>query len=342
MASAEPEPGSTAAAVEPTLSVVVPIYNEAAVIEQCLLALDEQLAPLGCSYEVVCVDDGSTDETPQRLGARADADARVRVVTLSRNFGKESAIAAGIQVARGQAVVLMDADMQHPPELIPRMLELWEQGHDVVNAVKQARVRESLVYRTLAGTFNLLMGGASKSSFRGASDFKLIDRQVVEALLQLPERNRFFRGLIAWVGFRTAVVPFTVAARAAGKTKWSTQDLLAYSLRNLLAFSAFPLRVVTAAGFGTLIFAVLLAFWTVFRYVRGDALSGFTTVILLQLILDGLLLASVGVIALYLAEMFAEVKQRPTFIVRDERRPRSETRRSRSLDGDGHQQISER
>lgn len=143
------------------------------------------------------------------------------------------------------------------------------------------------------------------------------------------------------MGFRTAVVPFSVPARGAGKTKWSMRELIWYSMRNLLAFTALPLRLVTAAGFGTLIFAVLLAFWTLFRYFRGDALSGFTTVILLQLILDGLLLTSVGVMALYLAEMFNEVKQRPTFIVR-QTRSRSEARSSRALDGDRHQQISER
>ena len=318
-----------AVATEPLLSVVVPMHNEVAVIELCLTSLTQTLEHTKKSFEIVCVNDGSTDASSEVLAAYTGRDPRIKVVSLSRNFGKEAALAAGLQVAQGRAVLLMDADLQHPPELIPRMLELWEGGHDVVNGVKSTRAREGILYRTMALVFNLLMGRAAGAKFRGASDFKLLDRQVVEAVLELPEKNRFFRGLVAWVGFRTADVPFSVAPRVAGATKWSTRELIWYSLRNLLAFTALPLRIVTAAGFITLIFAVLLAFWTMYRYLRGDALSGFTTVILVQLILDGLLLTSVGVIALYLAEMFDEIKGRPTFIVR-RARSSSDARRASS------------
>jgi len=303
----------------PEVSVVLPIHDEAPALQATLDVVRETLAGSAVGFEIVCVDDGSVDGSAALLAGFAQSDPRIRCVPLSRNFGKEAALAAGLSVAQGRAVVLMDADLQHPPELLPKMLELWRGGYDVVNAVKQARSRESMAYRFMAWSFNLLIGGAAGSSFKGASDFKLLDRQVVEAVLDCPERNRFFRGLVAWVGFSVIDVPFSVAPRAAGTTKWSTWGLVGYSVRNLLAFSSLPLRLVAAAGFVTLFLSLGLAVQTLYRYVRGDALSGFTTVILLQLLLGGLLLTSVGVIALYLSEIYDEVKRRPVFVIR---RPR--------------------
>jgi dolichol-phosphate mannosyltransferase len=307
------------------ISVVLPMYNEQAVAERAVTVVREQLQSCARSFEVVCVDDGSRDETAHVLRQLAAEDRRVRVVELSRNFGKEAALAAGLGRSRGAAVLLMDADLQHPPELIPRMIDLWDQGYHVVSGVKERRARESLAYRGMARTFNALMGGAAGASFQGASDFKLLDRQVVDALLACPERGRFFRGLVAWVGFKTAEVPFTVAERVAGESKWSTLGLVRYSVRNLLAFSALPLKVIAVLGFGVLLFSVALGAWSLFRYVRGDALTGFTTVILLQVIIGGLLLASVGTIALYLAEMYDELKRRPLYLIRGDAR-RSQAR----------------
>ena len=228
-------------------------------------------------------------------------------------------MAAGLEVADGDAVLFLDADLQHPPELIPQMLELWQSGYDIVNGVKEQRAREPFVYRIFANLFNRLMAGAADSDFRGASDFKLLDRQVADVLRQLPETRRFFRGLVAWSGFRSVRLPYAVKERAAGKTKWSSLGLLRYSIRNLLAFSEMPLRAVATAGFCTLIFSALLAAWQLYRFVTGWTLSGFTTVILLQLFLGGLLLTGVGIVAVYLAEMYGEVKQRPLYVIR---RPR--------------------
>lgn len=302
------------------------MYNEQDVAERCLSVVCEQLEASGRSFEIVCVDDGSSDGTALVLRRASERDPRIRPVELSRNFGKEAALTAGLERARGAAVLLMDADLQHPPDLIPRMLELWARGHHVVGGVKERRGRESFTYRSMAWLFNALMGGAAGTNFQGASDFKLLDRQVVDALLACPERTRFFRGLVAWVGFKTAEVPFTVAERAAGQSKWSTLGLVRYSLRNLLAFSALPLKVIAVLGFGVLLFSAALGAWSLYRYVRGDALSGFTTVILLQVIIGGLLLAAVGVIALYLAEMYDEVKRRPIYLVRSE--PRSPSKSS--------------
>jgi dolichol-phosphate mannosyltransferase len=303
------------------VSLVVPLFDEQDVVDLLMPALIEQIQPTGHGFEIVCVDDGSNDGTLSRLYRYADTDTRVKVVALSRNFGKEAAMAAGLTVARGDAVLFIDADLQHPPELIPRMLELWHAGYDVVNATKEQRARESLLYRMLARIFNQLMGDAADADFRGASDYKLLDRQVADVIRELPETRRFFRGLVAWSGFRSVQVPFTVQDRAAGKTKWSALSLVRYSVRNLLAFSEMPLRAIAAVGFGTLIFAGLLALWQVFRFVTGNTLSGFTTVILLQLFLDGLLLSGVGIVAVYLAEMYAEIKQRPLFVIRKPRPP---------------------
>jgi len=301
------------------LSVVVPLYNEQESIDALFLALIEQLTATLHPFEIVCVDDGSTDGTLAQLYRRAEQDARIHVVALSRNFGKEAAMAAGLEVARGRAVLFLDADLQHPPELIPQMLELWHSGYDVVNGVKEQRSREALTYRMAASAFNRLMGGAADADFRGASDFKLLDRQVVDVLKRLPETRRFFRGLVAWSGFRTVRLPYRVRRRAAGRTKWSSAGLVRYSIRNLLAFSEMPLRAIAATGFFTLIFAGLLAAWQLYRFITGWTLSGFTTVILLQLFLGGLLLTGVGIVAIYLAEMYAEVKQRPLYVIRHPR-----------------------
>jgi polyisoprenyl-phosphate glycosyltransferase len=299
------------------------MFEEAAIVEQVLATLKTELEHTGKTFELVCVDDGSKDATPDLLAAAQNADARVVPVPLSRNFGKESALAAGLAAARGRAVILMDADLQHPPELIRELVARWDEGYDVVSAKKRQRASEGLVYRVLAKLFNVLIGSAANASFAGASDFKLLDRQVVDTLLDLPERNRFFRGLVTWVGYRTVDVPFDVRARVGGNTKWSTIGLVRYSIKNLVAFSSFPLRAMAGVGFVTLVFAFGLALQTIYRWLRGDALSGFPTVILLELILGSLMLASLGVIALYLAAIYEEVKHRPVFIVR---KPRSTTR----------------
>lgn len=303
----------------PELSVVLPMYNEEGVAVRALDEIRRQLTLVGATFEILCVDDGSADGTLAAVMAAAAADPRVQPVVLSRNYGKEAALAAGMSCARGAAVLLMDSDLQHPPELIPELVARWRNGFDVVNAVKTDRGKEGLSYRCMAWVFNRLMGSSANASFQGASDFKLLDRQVVDALQTLPEKTRFFRGLVAWVGFKTTEVGFQVAPRAGGITKWSTLQLVRYSLRNLISFSEFPLKLVAAIGFSTLLFAAVVAIQTLYRYLTGSAFTGFTTVILLQLALGGLLLASVGVLALYMAQLYAEVKGRPTFIVRRQR-----------------------
>lgn len=295
------------------------MFNEEAVVHIVLADLRRRLAEIGLSYEIICVDDGSSDDTGPLLEAEATADRALVVVRFSRNFGKEAALAAGLDQARGQAAILLDSDLQHPPALLGEFVRRWQSGADVVNGVKTERGKESLAYRTSAGIFNRLMSASlprDGAGFGGASDFKLLDRQVIEALKACPERNRFFRGLVAWVGFRVDTVPFEVQERAAGKSKWSQALLLRYSIRNLLAFSALPLRLIAMMGFGTLLFTVGLGAWTLYRYARGDVLAGFPTVILVELLLGSLILTSLGVVSLYLAEMFDEQKKRPIYVCR--------------------------
>ena len=204
----------------PEVSIVLPIFNEAEVVERSVAEVVELMSGTGRSFEIVCVDDGSSDDTPTILGAMSVSDPRLVPVRFSRNFGKEAALAAGLEVARGRAVVILDAYLQHPPGLIPEMLRRWDEGFEVVDAVKTERGEESWLYKAAASLFNRLMGGAIGGDLSGASDFKLLDRQVVDTLLECPERNRFFRGLVAWAGFRVAQVRFEVAERAADTPRW--------------------------------------------------------------------------------------------------------------------------
>ena len=310
------------------LSVVLPIYNEREVLGDCLREVIEQVQKTDLDFEIVCVDDGSSDGSGEVLDREAVRDPRIVPVHLSRNFGKEAALSAGLEAASGAGVLLMDADLQHPPSLIPQMTAQWRAGHDVEEAVKEDRGQEGLLYRALARGFYLLMGRALGASLRDSSDFKLLDRQVVDVLLEFPERRRFFRGLVAWVGFRVARVPFRVQERRAGRTKWSRRGLLAYSIRNLVAFSSAPLRVVAWIGFATVGAAGLLAAWILYYYFSGQAVSGFTTVILVMLSLSGLILVSLGVISIYVASMYDEQKNRPLFVVRRPRSPEPSAERT--------------
>jgi glycosyltransferase involved in cell wall biosynthesis len=310
----------------PDVSVVVCMYNEAEVIGRCVDAIRQAITGTAHTFEVVCVDDGSSDgcgDTVLRIGLE---DARVRLVTLSRNFGKEAAMSAGLDAARGACVVFIDADLQHPPEVIPKMLAAWQAGADIVDGVKAHRGREGFAYRLFAETFYWLMGSAVGSSLRDSSDFKLLDRAVADAIRAMPERTRFLRGLVAWVGFRRETVSFQVQPRAAGQTRWSSFGLFRYSLNNLVSFSSFPLRVVAWVGAVIILGGAMLALRALYQWFSGTAIDGFTTVIVLQTVLSGVTLLSIGVIAVYIAQMYDELKGRPVYVVRAAERPAREER----------------
>lgn len=298
------------------LSIIIPVYCEEKQIAVVLTAIDRILQELGLTYELVVVDDGSTDCTFMRLEEAATLLPNLRVVRLSRNFGKESAICAGLQMSKGKAVIVMDGDLQHPPQLIPEMVRLWlEAKVDVVEAVKQRRGRESFINRIGAKVFYRVLNYLSGYSLEGYSDYKLVDRKVVEAWLQMGERNLFFRGMIAWLGFRHVQLPFTVPDRVSGHSRWSVFSLIKLSLTAITAFSSLPLQLVTISGFIFLGFSIVLGIQSLWLKLTGNAVEGFTTVILLLLIIGSIIMISLGIIGVYVARIYEEVKRRPRYVI---------------------------
>src|SRR5438874_12409100 len=303
---------------QPFLSVVMPFFREGAHLRGFLAAVLSSLEQCNLPYELVLVDDGSPDDTWHVITAEAKGCQALRALRLSRNFGKESALCAGVEHARGDAVIVMDADGQHPPSLIPEMAHLWQNsGADIVEAVKRRRGRESLSSKLGARLFYFILNKLSGFHFKGASDFKLMNRKAVDAWLKMHERNVFFRGMTVWMGFTTVQIPFEVVPRSAGRSTWSVLKRLKLALIGITAFSSFPLHLVTFAGVVFLGLSVLLGLETLYLKVVGRAVSGFATVILLELIIGSLLMISLGIIGEYLARIYEEVKGRPRYIVKE-------------------------
>jgi polyisoprenyl-phosphate glycosyltransferase len=298
------------------LSVVMPVFSEGAQLSSFLTAVRSSLSQCNLAYELVIVDDGSPDDTWRIITTEATSSLEIRALRLSRNFGKESALCAGLEHARGDAVIVMDADGQHPPSLIPGMVRMWQSsGADIVEAVKRRRGRESLSSRVGAQLFYFILNRLSGFHFKGASDFKLMNRKAVDGWLKMHERNVFFRGMTVWMGFTTAQIPFEVVPRSAGQSTWSVLKRLKLALIGITAFSSFPLHLVTLAGLIFLGLSVLLGAETLYLKLTGRAVSGFATVILLELIIGSLLMISLGIIGEYLARIYEEVKGRPRYIV---------------------------
>ena len=304
------------------LSVVLPVHNEATGIARALDEIRVALGKVGgARWELVVVDDGSDDGSVERVRAYDAGEAELRLLVLTRNFGKEAAILAGLELARGEAVIVMDADLQHPPELIPRMVELWRAGALVVEGVKQDRGYEGLVGGAAARLFYGLFMRLSGLEVANASDYKLLDREVVEAYCRLPERSRFFRGLIPWLGFTSARIPFSVPPRAEGGSSWTRWRLVRLAVSALTAFSSAPLHLITALGAFVFLISAIFGSIALYQKFTGVAVSGFTTVILLQLLIGSVLMVSLGIIGIYLARVFEEAKGRPVYVV-DRRRSR--------------------
>src|SRR3954469_16898828 len=300
----------------PLISVVVPLHREAATLRGFLESVTTELARTGCRFELIAVDDGSPDQTWQVISEAAGAIPNLHGVRLSRNFGKELALCAGLERARGNAVIVMDGDGQHPSSLLPLLIEKWRtSGADIVEAVKRRRGHESLASKFGALTFYVILNKLSGFELKGASDFKLIDRRVLDTWLAMRERNVFFRGMTAWMGFKTIQIPFEVAPRRAGKSGWSYLRRANLALIGITTFSSFPLRLVTFAGMIFFLFAVGLGIQTLYLKLAGRAFTGFATVILLELIIGSLLMISLGIIGEYLARIYEEVKGRPRYVV---------------------------
>ena len=297
------------------LSVVIPAYNEEPMLLRTAHVLGELLSAEQIPYELIFVDDGSKDRTWDEICAAHQENDHVRGVHFSRNFGKEAAIFAGLSAARGDCVAVMDCDLQHPPATLIEMYRRWEEGYEVVEGVKRTRGAESAAHRAATGIFYRIMSKAVKIDMSRASDFKLLDRKAVQSLLEMPERNAFFRAMSSWIGFRQIQVEFDVQEREAGKSKWSTGKLISYAVSNIVGYSTAPMQIVTAAGIVVFLLAIVLGIQTLVRYCTGHAVEGFTTVILLILFIGSVIMISLGIIGYYIARIYEEVKGRPKYII---------------------------
>lgn len=297
------------------LSIVLPAYNEEQNIANTAKVLSELLAANEIEYELVFISDGSKDGTFQEIQKASRENPRIKGAQFSRNFGKEAGIFAGLELTTGDAVIVMDCDLQHPPEVIPQMWRLWQDGAEVVEGIKKSRGRESLAYKMSAGLFYKIMSGLIKMDMNASSDYKLLDRRVVDVMLTLPERNTFFRALTFWAGFETRSVEYEVQERQYGESKWSFFSLMRYAISNATSFSTLPLQLVTVMGIVSILFSAVLAVQTLVKFLSGTAVEGFTTVILLILIIGGFIMLSLGVIGHYIARIYEEVKGRPKYII---------------------------
>ena len=297
------------------LSVVLPSYNEEKMIPLAAKRLGEVLDGAGIDYELLFVDDGSRDGTWEAIRRCSAGDRHVVGVRFSRNFGKESAMFAGLEQARGDCVVVMDCDLQHPPEKVPEMYRLWEEGYEVVEGIKEDRGEESGMHRFAANSFYGIISRLTGMDMAASSDFKLLDRKVVDTLNALPERNVFFRALSFWVGYRKTEVLYRVQERTEGESKWSTRALIRYAVTNIASFSSAPLHMVTVMGVLMLVVALVFGVISLAQKIMGVAQPGFTTVILLLLIIGSFLMISLGIIGYYLARIYDEIKGRPRYII---------------------------
>ena len=297
------------------LSVILPSYNEEKMIAKATARMSEILQPEKIDYELLFIDDGSRDGTWAQINEAAEKDSHVVGVHFSRNFGKEAAMFAGREQARGDCCVVIDCDLQHPPEKIVEMYRLWEQGYEVVEGIKEDRGEESGLHKFAANSFYGLISKATGMDMSSSSDFKLLDRKVVDTLNSLPERNVFFRALSFWVGYKKTSVSYCVQERTEGVSKWSTKSLIKYALTNISSFSSAPLHIVTVLGFIMLAVAFVLGIIALVQKISGVALGGFTTVILLLLFSASIIMISLGIIGYYIARIYDEIKGRPRYII---------------------------
>ncbi len=300
----------------PKLSVVIPVFNEVETLPELHRRVSETLAPLG-DYELVLVDDGSSDGSWERMLDVALGDEHVRLLRLSRNFGHQVAISAGLDHARGDAIVLMDGDLQDPPELIPTLVDKWREGYDVVYAVRADREGETRFKRGTATLFYRVMKRLAQVDIpEQAGDFRLLSRRAAEALRAMPERARFLRGMASWIGFRQVGVPYRRDRRYAGETKYPLRKMVRFAGDAVTSFSTAPLRLVSTLGFVVVLFCVAFLVYTLYlKFFTDKTVQGFTSVIVLVLLLGGIQLLAIGIVGHYVARIFEEAKRRPLYIV---------------------------
>lgn len=299
------------------LSVIIPAYNEEAMIEKAASVISGILANADIPCELLFVDDGSKDKTWMKITGVSSINPVVRGVHFSRNFGKEAAIMAGLTESHGECCVVIDCDLQHPPEKIVEMYHLREQGYEIIEGQKSSRGTEGKLHTLAAKTFYSVISAATGFDMANASDFKLLDRKAVNVLINMREKNAFFRALSSWIGFKTTHIEFDVQDREAGESKWSTLALTKYALSNISSFSTAPMQIVTVLGVIMLLISFVLGVVALAQKICGQALEGFTTVILIQLFSSSIVMISLGIIGYYIAKIYEEIKGRPRYIIAD-------------------------
>jgi glycosyltransferase involved in cell wall biosynthesis len=324
----------------PSLSMVVPVFNEEDVLAEFHKRTSKVLDEIGASAEILYVNDGSRDRSPAILAELQGADPRVAVINLSRNFGKEIALTAGLDHSRGEAVVIIDADLQHPPELIPAMISRWREGFEVVYATRTQRHGETAMKKFTSRYFYRLLHRLSEVQIpQDTGDYRLLSRRAVDALIQLREQHRFMKGLFAWIGFEQTSVPYHQEPRFAGQTKWSYWKLWNLAIEGITSFTTMPLKIASYLGVVTSLVAFLFAIWIVFKtLVWGEQVAGYPTLMVVVLFLGGVQLAALGVIGEYLGRTFNESKQRPLYLV-ESYRPGRAQELDTPQSGDGNPEL---
>ena len=301
------------------LSVVIPAYNEGNLIPKASQTIHEILSKESIEHEIIFVNDGSKDETWDYICAETEKTDYVRGICFSRNFGKESAMFAGLSEANGDCVVVIDCDLQHPPEKIVDMYRLWEQGYEVIEGVKTSRGEEGAFHSFASKMFYKIISSACGVDLSRASDFKLLDRKAVLVIRNIQEKNAFFRALSSWVGFKTTQVEYDVQERAEGESKWSTKALIKYAITNITSFTTMPMQIVTVLGVLMFVLAFVLTVIAIVQYIAGTSVAGFTTVIILQCFTGSVIMIALGIIGYYISKIYDEVKGRPRFIISEHR-----------------------
>ena len=297
------------------LSVIIPAYNEELMIEKAYFTISNILKSEDIENEIIFIDDGSSDNSYEKIEALADKVDNICGLHFSRNFGKEAAISAGLASAMGDCVVVIDCDLQHPPEKIVEMYRLWQDGFEIVEGIKSTRGKENKVHGFAAKSFYSLISSVIGFDMSNASDFKLLDRKVVDILNKIPEKKGFFRAISFWVGYKKATVEFEVKERTEGTTKWSLISLIKYAISNISAYTTAPMQIVTVLGFIMLGITAIFGVWAFVDKIQGRALEGMTTVILILIFIGSIMMISLGIIGYYVARIYEEIKGRPKYII---------------------------
>lgn len=296
------------------LSVIIPAYNEEKCIKRAYTVINSLLAENNIDSEIIFVDDGSQDQTYQMISELSKEKENIVGLHFSRNFGKESAISAGLAAVNGDCAVVIDCDLQHPPEKIIEMYHLWEQGYEIVEGIKKERGQENKMHSFGAKIFYSVISHVAGFDMANSSDFKLLDRKVVEVLNKMPERG-FFRAISYWVGYHKTAVEYSVAERVDGESKWSTRGLFKYAISNISSFSTAPMQTVTVLGVVMLMISIIFGAWAIVDKIIGRALEGMTTVIIITIFIGSIIMISLGIIGYYIARIYEEIKGRPKYII---------------------------